>query len=66
MTEKPDAQRLAEVRRRVIMDYYTGPVSNSIHLVRCFLCGRTWRYEETESHKPGCPMEINNAKQLYQ
>ena len=51
------AKRLAEVRRRVIVDYYTGTSPDSPHWQVCRLCSWVWRWEGKETHDIGCPME---------
>lgn len=52
-----NAQRLAEVRRRVIVDFYDGTGQSAGHWITFCLCGWAWRYGEKELHDLGCPME---------
>ena len=52
-----DAERLAEVRRRVIRDFWNGTGSDALHWRACGLCDWIWPEGEAETHEPGCPME---------
>ena len=50
-------ERLAEVRRRMITDYYTGTSPDSPHWWACRVCSWVWRNGEAELHEPSCPLE---------
>ena len=49
-------KRMAEVERRVIIEYWNGTNSDAGHFKSCRLCGWTWRYGEPEQHEATCPM----------
>ena len=49
-------ERLAEVRRRAIVDFYTGTDSISPHWAVCRVCSWVWKFEEAELHEKGCPI----------
>ena len=51
------ADRLAEVRRRVIVDFWSGTDAASGHWQTCRLCSFSWHFGETELHEMGCPMK---------
>ncbi len=48
--------RLAEVRRRVIVDFWDGTSGDSGHWGTCRLCEWLWSFGEPEMHDAGCPM----------
>ena len=50
-------ERLAEVRRRMITDFWDGTSPMAGHWWSCRVCTRTWRDGQPESHEPGCPLE---------
>lgn len=50
-------ERMAEVRRRVIVDFFVGAAPESPHWWNCRACGYSWRYGEKERHESGCPMQ---------
>lgn len=49
-------QRLAEVRKRMITDYYTGTSPNSPHYWVCRVCDGIWTDGEVELHRRDCPI----------
>lgn len=52
--------KLAEVKKRLVYDFYAGSSPNSQHWWCCGACGSTWRDGHTEHHAPSCPLEERN------
>lgn len=50
------ATRFADVRRRVIEDFYTGTSFDACHQAFCIMCERSWPYDEPEQHEMTCPL----------
>ena len=55
--------RLAEVRRRMITDFYTGTSDDSPHWWTCRVCDYSWRHGEEDSHEETCPLKDRNQKE---
>ena len=47
---------LLAVRRRVVVDHYTGSSPDSPHFWSCRLCTWIWKHGEPELHEPTCPL----------
>ena len=54
-------ERMAEVRRRVIVDYNTSTASDSPQFSACLICNWCWNRGEPEMHEPGCPIQEEKA-----
>ena len=50
-------ERLAEVRRRMITDFYKSAAPGSAQWWSCQVCGWVWRENEAELHEPSCPLK---------
>lgn len=57
MTQRTLKERMAEVRKRVIVNYCTGTAPDSPKFQACLLCHWSWHYGEEELHEPSCPMQ---------
>lgn len=55
-------KRLAEVRKRVIVDFYSGTAPSSTHWVACRLCDWIWRWGEAELHAEDCPVRVDSQE----
>lgn len=49
-------ERLAEARKRMIRDFYTGTAPESPRWWSCQVCGWNWRDGSAELHDQGCPL----------
>lgn len=51
-----DAERLAEVRRRVIRDFHDGANEPAARWWACGVCSWIWPDGAEENHEPSCPL----------
>lgn len=49
-------ESLAAVRRRMVVDHYTGTAPDSARYWVCRICAWLWKDGESENHDPTCPL----------
>ena len=48
--------RIAELRKRLIVEFYTGTEAKATRFLSCRVCGWSWRKGQPEAHEPSCPL----------